>query len=49
MPKNLNCEINEILFKKFKVTLAIKGETVKDVINKLVEDYVRKNNLKSVK
>jgi len=47
MSTNLNCEIEETLFKEFKAILAIKGETIKAMIYGFVEDYVKKNKLKN--
>lgn len=46
MPTNLNCEIEETLFKEFKAILAIKGESIKFIIYKFVEDYVKKESKK---
>ena len=38
--------VNENVYKQFKAAVALDGKTIKDVLNELMKDYIRRKKCK---
>ena len=41
--------VNENVYKQFKAAVALDGKTIKDVLNELMKDYIRRKNASRAK
>ena len=41
--------VNENVYKQFKAAVALDGKTIKDVLNELMRDYIRRKNASRAK